>query len=126
MENSKITAAYRKSVMNHNRNVKIKVVKHGLKLTWKSTEAKERQLPVITYKQSKLTVNGRVLAKYKHNRVGAPTVPEKTKEVNTAYLEFETPLWIKLAIWVSLLGQFAAVIWGLVWCCFGKKEEKKQ
>ena len=29
MENSKITAAYRKSVMNHNRNVKVKAVKQA-------------------------------------------------------------------------------------------------
>lgn len=128
MENSKITAAYRKSVMNHNRNVKVKAVKHGLKLTWKAKKGKHKQqLPVITYKQSKLTVNGRVLTKYKRNRVGAPTVPEKTKGTNTAYLEFQTPLWIKLAIAVSLLGQFAAVVWGLLWRggFFKKREEKK-
>ena len=68
IENSKITAAYRKSVMNHNRNVKVKTVKHGLKLTWKAKKGKHKQqLPVITYKQSKLTVNGRVLTKYKRN-----------------------------------------------------------
>lgn len=128
MENSKITAAYRKSVMNHNRNVKVKAVKHGLKLTWKAKKGKNKQqLPVITYKQSKLTVNGRVLTKYKRNRVGAPTVPEKTKGTNTAYLEFQTPFWIKLAIAVSLLGQFAAVVWGLLWRggFFKKREEKK-
>ena len=55
------------------------------------------------------------------------TAVEKTKGTNTAYLEFQTPLWIKLAIAVSLLGQFAAVVWGLLWRggFFKKREEKK-
>ena len=89
-ENSKITAAYRKAVMSHNRNVKVKAVKRGLKLTW--TGIRKQRLPVISYKQSKLTVNGNVLVKYKRNRVGVPTVLGKNKGVNTAYLECQLRL----------------------------------
>ena len=42
-------------------------------------------------------------------------------------MEFETPLWIKLAVAVSLLEQAGAAIWGLVWRGgFLRRERKKE
>ncbi|WP_270448291.1 hypothetical protein [Lactobacillus delbrueckii] len=56
----------------------------------------------MTYAQSKLTVNGKVLPKYEKSRIGAPLVASQ-KGKNVAYLEFVTPFWMKLLLAISLL-----------------------
>lgn len=121
-QTNKAARSYNKTVLNHKvRNpVKFKIIKVGLiKLTWKS-KGKKKRLPVVTYAQSKLTVNGKVLQKYERSRIGAPLVASQ-KGKNVAYLEFVTPLWMKLLLAVSLLSWPGFICAGL-----GVKLKEKQ
>lgn len=104
VQTDKAASSYNKTVLNKKvrKPLTIKAVKGGrIKLTWKS-KGKEKRLPVVTYAQSKLTVNGKVLPKYEKSRIGAPLVASQ-KGKNVAYLEFVTPFWMKLLLAISLL-----------------------
>lgn len=121
-QTNKAARSYNKTVLNHKvrKPVKFKIIKVGLiKLTWKS-KGKKKRLPVVTYAQSKLTVNGKVLQKYERSRIGAPLVASQ-KGKNVAYLEFVTPLWMKLLLAVSLLSWPGFICAGL-----GVKLKEKQ
>ncbi|MGM9905298.1 hypothetical protein [Lactobacillus sp.] len=121
-QTDKAASSYNKTVLNHKvrKPLKIKAVKGGkIKLTWKS-KGKNKRLPVVTYAQSKLTVNGKVLHKYERSRIGAPLVASQ-KGKNVAYLEFVTPFWMKLLLAISLLSWPGFICAGL-----GVKLKSKQ
>ncbi|GHV97714.1 cell division protein [Lactobacillus nasalidis] len=104
LQTVKASKSYNKTVLSHKvrKGVKFKALKGGrLRLTWTST-GKKKRLPIVTYAQSKLTVNGKLLAKYRRSRIGAPKVASR-KGKNVAVLEFVTPLWMKLLLAISLL-----------------------
>ena len=100
----KAERAYRKSVLSQKlrKQVKVKTIKGGLKITWKSKQGKAQRLPVVTYRQSNLVVNGKTLTSYQRNRIGAPKVASKVGK-NVAYLTFKEPVLMKLIIFLSLL-----------------------
>lgn len=73
VQTDKAASSYNKTVLDKRvrKPLTIKAVKGGrIKLTWKS-KGKNKRLPVVTYAQSKLTVNGKVLTKYEKSRIGA-------------------------------------------------------
>lgn len=126
-QTNKAARSYNKTVLNHKvrKPVKFKIIKVGLiKLTWKS-KGKKKRLPVVTYAQSKLTVNGKVLQKYERSRIGAPLVASQ-KGKNVAYLEFVTPLWMKLLLAVSLLYWPGFICAGLGVKLKGKQAEREE
>lgn len=126
-QTNKAARSYNKTVLNHKvrKPVKFKIIKVGLiKLTWKS-KGKKKRLPVVTYAQSKLTVNGKVLQKYERSRIGAPLVASQ-KGKNVAYLEFVTPLWMKLLLAVSLLYWPGFICVGLGVKLKGKQAEREE
>ena len=103
-QTQKAERAYRKSVLSQKlrKQVKVKTIKGGLKITWKSKQGKAQRLPVVTYRQSNLVVNGKTLTSYQRNRIGAPKVASKVGK-NVAYLTFNEPVLMKLIVFLSLL-----------------------
>lgn len=81
----------------------------GLELTWRQDGAARVRVPVITYAQSQVTVNGKRVAagKLKVDRIGMPTVRGR-KGTNTLVLRFQPSaatcalLVISIVAWVAL------------------------
>lgn len=125
-QTNKAARSYDKTVLNHKvrKPIKFEILKGGkVKLTWTS-KGKKKRLPVVTYAQSKLTVNGKVLTKYERSRIGAPKVASRQGK-NVAYLEFVTPLWLKLLLAISLLSWPGFICLGLGIKLKGKNAERE-
>ncbi|MGN0075610.1 MAG: hypothetical protein ACI38Z_01340, partial [Parafannyhessea sp.] len=75
----------------------------GLELTWRQDGAARVRVPVITYAQSQVTVNGRRVAadKLKVDRIGMPTVQGR-KGANTLVLRFQPSVFTRAVIVVSM------------------------
>lgn len=111
----KVNYSFFNSVVWKNQGVKKTVISGGrIKLTWTKRQAGKQQLPVVTYAQSSLTVNGKKVHNYKKSLVGCPTVMSKQGK-NTAILSFNDPGWVKAGIALSLLLNILAAIW-LIFC----------
>ncbi len=87
-----------------------RVLRDGaLQVTWRQDAAARVRVPVITYAQSQITVNGRRLeaGKLKTDRIGMPTVQGR-KGANTLVLRFQPSaatcalLVISIVAWVAL------------------------
>lgn len=95
--------SYGASVVDQKSSIKIQAVSHRrLKLTWQADESGRIQLPIVTYRQSRLIVNG----SFKRSLVSSPTVVQQPGQ-NTAYLSYAAPLWLNLLIVISLLNWLA-------------------
>lgn len=117
----KVNYSFFNSVVWKNQGVKKTVISGGrIKLTWTKRQAGKQQLPVVTYAQSSLTVNGKKVTNYKKSLVGCPTVLSKQGK-NTAILSFNDPCWVKAGIALSLLLNILAAIWLI----FGKRLASK-
>ncbi len=117
----KVNYSFFNSVVWKNQGVKKTVISGGrIKLTWTKRQAGKQQLPVVTYAQSNLTVNGKKVPNYKKSLVGCPTVMSKQGK-NTAILSFNDPGWVKAGIALSLLLNILAAIWLI----FGKRLASK-
>lgn len=105
---------YQDQIINHAPNYKHSVLPHGgLKLTWHAANAGQVRLPIITYHESRLTVNGHVQKHFRRSAIGAPYVHQRTGK-NTATLYFQIPVWFTVMIWVSLVGLATLFIYGIV------------
>lgn len=99
--------SYGASVVDQKTSIKIRAVSHGhLKLTWQADESGRIQLPIVTYHQSRLIVNGKKLTRFKRSLVSSPTVVQQPGQ-NTAYLSYAAPLWLNFLIVISLLSWLA-------------------
>lgn len=99
--------SYGASVVDQKSSIKIQAVSHGrLKLTWQADKSGRIQLPIVTYRQSRLIVNGKKLTRFKRSLVGSPTVIQQPGQ-NTAYLSYAAPLWLNFLIVISLLSWLA-------------------
>lgn len=99
--------SYGASVIDQKSSIKIQAVSHGrLKLTWQADKSGRIQLPIVTYRQSRLIVNGKKLTRFKRSLVGSPTVVQQPGQ-NTAYLSYAAPLWLNFLIVISLLSWLA-------------------
>ncbi|WP_267201803.1 hypothetical protein [Limosilactobacillus kribbianus] len=95
--------SYANSVVDRVSNVQIRAVSGGrLKLTWSTTKKGTKQLPVVTYRYSKLIVNGHQVNHFTRSLIGSPTVKQQ-KGRNVAYLVYVPPTWLNGLIAVSLL-----------------------
>ncbi|MFY4494571.1 hypothetical protein [Limosilactobacillus mucosae] len=78
--------SYGASVVDQKSSIKIQAVSHGrLKLTWQADKSGRIQLPIVTYRQSRLIINGKKLTRFKRSLVGSPTIIQQPGQ-NTTYL----------------------------------------
>ena len=105
--------AYQDQVIRHSKEFKHTVLPGGrLQLSWRAKQAGPVRLPIITYQESRLSVNGHQLHHYPRSRVGAPTVYQR-KGNNTAVLSFQQAGWFTFLLVVSLTGLTVLCAYGL-------------
>jgi hypothetical protein len=102
----KVNHLYRKKIIDQEANYRYQVKGDKLYLTWQQTKAKQRLLPVVTYSQSQLAVNGHHLSKFKKNAISQPEVLAR-KGQNQAVLSFKVPAYFWLALIVTCLSWLA-------------------
>lgn len=65
--------SYGASAVDQKSSIKIQAVSHGrLKLTWQADKSGRIQLPIVTYRQSRLIINGKKLTRFKRSLVSTP------------------------------------------------------
>ena len=105
--------AYQYQIIGHSKEFKHTVLPGGrLQLTWRANHAGPVRLPIVTYQESRLVVNGHQLHHYPRSCVGAPTVDQR-KGRNTAVLSFHQAGWFTVLLVVSLTGLTALSFYGL-------------
>lgn len=118
----KVNWSYYRSILENNQTVGKEAISGGrIKLTWYQKKAGKQQLPVVTYAQSSLTVNGKKVTNYQKSLVGSPTVMSKQGK-NTAILSFNDPWWVKATIALSIILNILAAIWLIFKKRFTKKK----
>lgn len=109
--------AYEGQIINEAHKYNHTVLSHGgLQLTWNADKAGKDRLPIITYKESVLTVNGQRLKHYQRSSVGAPYIHQR-KGKNTTTLYFKQPGWFTALLAISLLGLSILTIYGFYYFC---------
>lgn len=104
--------AYQDQVIRPARHFKHTVLSHGrLQLSWKAKRAGKVRLPVITYHESQLVVNGHRLQHYQRSRVGAPYVQQRRGN-NTTVLSFHQATWFTILLTVALVGLVIFLAYG--------------
>lgn len=84
-----------------------------LEVQWRASTQLQYVIPVVTYYDSSLTLNGKVLSRSQYGRthINAPIVWSK-KGVNTLILKYETPVWVSGLLWVSAFSWLGFVAYG--------------
>lgn len=97
----------------YNYNFDKTVLSNGrLQLKWQAKDSKLYQLPIIMYRQSQLTLNGKKV-KPSLNIIGMPRVTSEKGE-NVAVLSFKISAAFKILLYISLMGWLGVFIYGLV------------
>lgn len=93
---------YENIVMNQRTEKLIK--DNYLVLTWQADEGEELNLPIVVYKDSILTLNGKELDKddYNLSTIGTPTVSSQEGK-NKLELRYQEPEWLFVAISAPLV-----------------------
>jgi hypothetical protein len=105
--------AYQDQVIRHAKDFKHTVLPKGrLQLSWNAKRPGKIRLPIITYQESRLTVNGHRLKHFQRSRVGAPYVHQRRGH-NTAVLSFHQSAWFIVLLAVSLIGLTILLAYGL-------------
>ncbi|MBB1086444.1 cell division protein [Limosilactobacillus fastidiosus] len=102
---SKHSYDYQSQIIKNANNFHHTVLKGGkLKITWTADHSGTKRLPLVTYHESVLTVNGRRVTHYQRSSIGAPYVHEH-QGLNTATLRFKPASWFNylLVIWLISL-----------------------
>ncbi len=86
-----------------------------LRIRWNETMAGWQTIPVVTYHQTTVTVNGRRLNRnqYYRSRINAPIVQSLAGR-NTMVIRFQTPPWTTVLLWLAPVGWLslaAVVVW---------------
>ena len=100
-----------------------KLVEDGyLVLTWQAAEGEELNLPIVVYKDSILTLNGKELDKddYNLSTIGTPTVSSQEGK-NKLELRYQEPEWLFVAISAPLI---VLGIIGLQWIYIKVKTQR--
>lgn len=109
--------AYENQIINHSREFNHRVLKHGgLELSWDSNHAGRVRLPIITYNESILTVNGHRVRHYQRSSVGAPYIHQR-KGHNVATLYFKQARWFTILLVISLCGLGIFGLYGFIYLC---------
>lgn len=105
--------AYQDQVIRHAKDFKHTVLPKGrLCLSWNAKRSGKVRLPIITYQESRLTVNGHRLRHFQRSRAGAPYVYQQRGH-NTAILSFHQSTWFTVLLAVSLIGLTILLAYGL-------------
>ena len=105
--------AYQDQVIRHAKDFKHTVLPKGrLCLSWNAKRSGKIRLPIITYQESRLTVNGHRFKHFQRSRVGAPYVHQQRGH-NTAILSFHQSAWFNVLLAVSLIGLTILLAYGI-------------
>lgn len=94
---------YYENIVTNQRTEKL-IKDNYLVLTWQADEGEELNLPIVVYKDSILTLNGKELDKddYNLSTIGTPTVSSQEGK-NKLELRYQEPEWIFVAISAPLI-----------------------
>ncbi|HEM5272758.1 TPA: hypothetical protein U1352_000119 [Streptococcus suis] len=96
---------YRDQIILPNQQFNKQVFGDSLKISWSANQSEEIQIPIVIYRDSELTLNGKRLGKmdYYLSTIGVPTVTSK-KGQNTLVLSYKQQWWLWPVIFISLTG----------------------
>lgn len=94
---------YYENIVTNQRTEKL-IKDNYLVLTWQANEGEELNLPIVVYKDSILTLNGKELDKddYNLSTIGTPTVSSQEGK-NKLELRYQEPEWLFVAISAPLI-----------------------
>lgn len=94
---------YYENIVTNQRTEKL-IKDNYLVLTWQADEGEELNLPIVVYKDSTLTLNGKELDKddYNLSTIGTPTVSSQEGK-NKLELRYQEPEWLFVAISAPLI-----------------------
>ena len=112
---------YYENIVTNQRTEKL-IKDNYLVLTWQADEGEELNLPIVVYKDSILTLNGKELDKddYNLSTIGTPTVSSQEGK-NKLELRYQEPEWLFVAIFAPLI---VLGIIGLQWIYIKVKTQK--
>lgn len=112
---------YYENIVTNQRTEKL-IEDNYLVLTWQADEGEELNLPIVVYKDSILTLNGKELDKddYNLSTIGTPTVSSQEGK-NKLELRYQEPEWIFVAISAPLI---VLGIIGLQWIYIKVKTQR--
>lgn len=106
--------AYENQIIEHVNEFKHTVLPGGrLQLSWRSNHAGEIRLPIVTYQQSRLILNGQVVHHYRKSTIGAPYIHQRRGE-NKLIMQFIQPTWLTVLITISLIGIAISLLFGAI------------
>lgn len=112
---------YYENIVTNQRTEKL-IEDNYLVLTWQADEGEELNLPIVVYKDSILTLNGKELDKddYNLSTIGTPTVSSQEGK-NKLELRYQEPEWLFVAISAPLI---VLGIIGLQWIYIKVKTQR--
>lgn len=112
---------YYENIVTNQRTEKL-IEDNYLVLTWQADEGEELNLPIVVYKDSILTLNGKELDKddYNLSTIGTPTVSSQEGK-NKLELRYQEPEWLFVAISTPLI---VLGIIGLQWIYIKVKTQR--
>lgn len=112
---------YYENIVTNQRTEKL-IKDNYLVLTWQSDEGEKLNLPIVVYKDSILTLNGKELDKddYNLSTIGTPTVSSQEGK-NKLELRYQEPEWLFVAISAPLI---VLGIIGLQWIYIKVKTQR--
>ena len=112
---------YYENIVTNQRTEKL-IKDNYLVLTWQADEGEKLNLPIVVYKDSILTLNGKELDKddYNLSTIGTPTVSSQEGK-NKLELRYQEPEWLFVAIGAPLI---VLGIIGLQWIYIKVKTQK--
>ncbi|MBP5842641.1 hypothetical protein J8137_08905 [Lactiplantibacillus plantarum] len=110
-QRTKRSSAYEKQIIKPYRYFYHKVTKDGkLILIWNSKHTGKQRIPVITYAETAVYLNGKHLKHYEISNIGAPLVTVK-KGINRLSISFRTPLYFKILLILMFIGWVMMIYW---------------
>lgn len=82
-----------------------------LQLEWNGKTTKRVKLPIIMYKQSRLTLNNKIISP-QLGYIGTPIVKQKLGK-NIAVLKFASPIWFKILFVLTIVSWILLVVYGV-------------
>ncbi|HEL9597849.1 TPA: hypothetical protein U0J99_000332 [Streptococcus suis] len=96
---------YRDQIILPNQQFAKQVLGDKLEISWSASQSEEVRVPIVVYRDSELTLNGKQLGKsdYYLSTIGVPTVTSQPGQ-NTLILSYKQQWWLSPVIIISLTG----------------------
>ncbi|CYV18889.1 hypothetical protein HO944_06815 [Streptococcus suis] len=110
---------YRDQIILPNQQFNKQVFGDSLKISWSANQSEEIQIPIVIYRDSELTLNGKRLGKtdYYLSTIGVPMVASQ-KGKNTLILSYKQQWWLLPVIFISLTGW---ILWSIYYTFIYRK-----